>query len=172
MNQAEKDRILELVAEGTLRPAEATRLLAAIAALEEKPAEPKPEPSPEAEQKPPTIEFKLQRPDGTHTVVQVPASLFPMLVQVLKVAAKESLRSAGQDIVAGTRVIVRRKVKDIRKSVQSLMDGRPEAPETETPTAARQEARLRILQMVQNGRINAEEADRLIREIDGIEESG
>jgi polyhydroxyalkanoate synthesis regulator phasin len=174
MNEAEKERILTLVAEGTLRPAEATRLLAAIAALEEKPAETKAEAAQEDEQKQPTVEFKLQRPDGTHTVVQVPASLFPMLIQVLKVAAKESLRSAGQDIVAGTKVIVRRKVKDIKKRARSIIDGRPDtsAAASEETTEAEHEARRRILQMVQNGRITADEASRLIREIDAIEARG
>src|SRR5579884_285285 len=126
MHEAEKDRILGMVADGTLRPDDATRLLAALAELDSAPktkANGKPEP---AKSEPPTVEFKLQRPDGTHTTVQVPANLFPMLIQVLKVTAKESLRSAGQDLVDGTRIILRKKAKQMRDRAGSIMNGRPD----------------------------------------------
>src|SRR5437763_14960709 len=113
MNETERDRILRMVSEGTLRPNEAAHLLAALAEepapdTAAKPAEEKDKP------KKPMTEVEVQRPDGTHYTVQVPPDLVPMFLRMAKVAIKESARTAAQETWSGLKTIVRNKTEEVR----------------------------------------------------------
>lgn len=160
-----------MVEEGLLRPNEAVQLLAALAA-ETHSAPPGPrQPSGET-QKQATLELQLQRPDGSHYTIEVPPGLFPMLVRMTGVALKEAARSAAIDAWDGFKILVRKKTAEIRSNVTSRVRGvseppgpPPGAPEREPENM---EARQRILQMVQNGRLSASDAARLIAQIDAL----
>ena len=173
MNETEKDRILRMVADGTLRPAEAAHLLAALAEPapepEAKPAEPKTRQKP----KQPVLEVDMQRPDGSHYKVEVPPNLLPMFWQIAKVAIKESARTTARETWSGFKHVVRTKTKEVRTSVKNRVSG-GKAGETPppAPTATeiqQSEARRQILQMVQNGRITATDASRLIQQLDALQ---
>src|SRR5579859_3539103 len=90
MSETERDRILLLLSEGTLRPDEAAKLLAALADSAEA-AAPKPQTTPEKPKdkekekpktKPQLMEVQMQRPDGSHYTVEVPPSLVPMIMKM------------------------------------------------------------------------------------------
>jgi hypothetical protein len=171
MNETEKDRILRMVSDGTLRPAEAAHLLAALSEPptedESKPAEKKEKSKP----KQPLMEVELQRADGTHYKVEVPPNLVPMFWQIAKVAIRESARTTARETWSGFKHIVRTKTKEVRTSVHNRVSGgsKPEAAPASTPAEMQQtEARRQILQMVQNGRISATDAGRLIQQLDAL----
>lgn len=179
MNEVEKTRILEMVANGTLKPAEGAQLLAALAELPpavdtkaagkkvvEKAEKAKPKP------KQPMLEVDMQRPDGSHYKVEVPPNLFPMFVQIAKVAIKESSRTAAQETWSGFKHIVHTKTNEVKEGVKSCLTPSNKtvyAPEVEKPEAKQFEARRQILQMVQNGRISADDASRLIQQLDALQ---
>lgn len=181
MNETEKDRILRMVSEGTLRPNEAAQLLAAL--VEETPktalAE-KGEPEPESEKekpKPQMTEVQMQRPDGTYYSFKVPPGLFPALIKVAGVEIKEAVRSAANDAWGGFKVMVRNKTQEVKENVTTRVRGggsgkieEKSAPALSAQAAEQAEARKRILQMVQNGRISATDASRLIEQIDALSE--
>lgn len=168
MNETEKERILRMVSEGTLRPAEAAHLLAALA------EEPAPaggsaaENGKKAKPKPPLLEVQMQRPDGTSYTVQVPPNLLPMFWQVAKVAIRESARNASQEAWSGFKHIVHTKTTEVRTNVRTRLSGSKEEAVVTPEQEQQAEARRRILQMVQNGRITAEDAGRLIQQLDAL----
>jgi hypothetical protein len=177
MNETERDRILKMVSEGTLRPNEAAQLLAAL--VEEPPKETKAEkPDKEAEadkEKPKTqmTEVQMQRADGSFYTFKVPPGLFPTLVKVAGVEIKEWARSAAVDAWDGFKIMVRNKTHEVKDNVTARVRGehKPAAQTESTPESVEQvEARRRIIQMVQNGRITATEAGRLIEQMDALTE--
>ena len=170
MNETERDRILRMVAEGTLRPHEAAHLLAALAD-ERDPSEKKKD---SGEKKgAPLMEVQMERPDGSHYTVKVPPSLVPMLWEITKATVRESARTAARDTWDGVKTVVRKKTTEVTTNVRDrLGSSRGQAiADKQLPalTAAQQQgaaARRRILDMVQEGRITAEAAGRLIYQLD------
>src|SRR5438045_2909305 len=139
MNETEKERILRMVSEGTLRPAEASHLLAALA---EEPAPPDPKKKGEngaakEEEKPkqPLIEVQMQRPDGSNYTVQVPPNLFPMFWQIAKVAIKESARTAANETWSGFKTMVHNKTEEVKANVKAKVSGSKSAEEMPAQTA-------------------------------------
>lgn len=169
MNETEKDRILRMVSEGTIKPGEAASLLASLS--EEAEAKPDEKKRAEEEEKKNLSEVKIRRPDGTHYSIQVPPDLLPMIWQFTKVAIKESARTASQEAWSGLKTIVKTKTHEVKTSVQTRMAGSKSEPAPAAPTEETNqlEARRRILQMVQNGRITADDASRLIQELDALD---
>lgn len=168
MNETERDRILRMVAEGTLRPHEAAHLLAALA--DEPAADVKKKEKP-AGKSGPLMEVQMERPDGSHYTVKVPPSLVPMLWEITKATVKESARAAAHDTWDGLKTIVRTKTTQVKTSVQERFASTKTLPESKVPalTAAEQQeliARRQILDMVQTGLITATDAGRLIQQID------
>jgi hypothetical protein len=171
MNETEKDRILRMVAEGTLRPNEAAHLLAALADEPAGGEQNEANGKEKAKPKPPLMEVQMQRPDGTQYTIQVPPNLFPMVWQITKVAIKESARNATQEAWSGFKHIVRTKTAEVKTTVKSRVSGSSKAGEPPSPEQEQEnEARRRILQMVQNGRITALDASKLIQQLDALAE--
>ncbi|HLK55567.1 MAG TPA: hypothetical protein VKU00_03335 [Chthonomonadaceae bacterium] len=185
MNATEKERILQMLNEGLLRPEEAARLLAALS----EPAAPPPANKPEekraangkekAKEAPPerekTREVQVQRSDGSYTTIQVPPHLAAMIWEVTKVTIADTAKTAAKETWSGFKNIVRRKTHEVTEGVKTRITGggekkiadAPPPPPTPSEEAAF-EARRQILQMVQNGRITAEDAGRLIQELDAV----
>src|SRR4051812_40097065 len=90
MNETERDRILRMVAEGTLRPHEAAHLLAALA---DEPDTTDKKPEKAGKKSSPLMEIQMERPDGSHYTVKVPPSLVPMLWEITKATVTESART-------------------------------------------------------------------------------
>lgn len=181
MNEIEKDRILQLVAEGIIKPAEGASLLAAL-------SEPPPVP-PVAVQKaagvrpgsgpapkPTVMEVDMKRPDGSHHKIEVPSNLFPMFWAIASESIKESTKVAAQETWQGFKNIVRNKTSEVKDGVKTRIAsvGSPrKAAEPvvigATPAEERRdEARRQILQMVQNGRLTADDAGGLIQQLDAL----
>lgn len=177
MNEPEKERILALIAEGVIRPEEAAGLLAALSDEPKVDAERKAtsqpaKPLPKAQDKPPLMEVQMQRADGSTYTVQVPPNLVPLFWNIAKVAIKESARTAAQETWSGFKHIVRRKTREMGKSVRNrvaAIGSRPEPEPQEDEGIDRFEARRQVLQMVQNGRISAADAGRLIEQLDALD---
>jgi polyhydroxyalkanoate synthesis regulator phasin len=173
MNESEKDRILRMVSEGTLRPSEASHLLAALAeepAVEEKPSQ---NGKTKAKPKQETVEVQMERPDGTKTTIHVSPTLGPMILQMIGVAIRESARSTAREAWSGFKTVVHNKTEEVKTNVRSRVAGgkTEETAPSPSPTQAQQlESRRLILQMVQNGRISASDASRLIQELDALQE--
>ena len=173
MIETEKERVLRMVADGTLRPQEAAQLLAA---LSDEPIAPVAAPSARqttSKSKPDdkeTVEVQVQRLDGTMRTVRLPPGLVPMFWELAKTEIKESAKSAAQDTWAGLKTMVRNKTKEVKSNVQERFTTakvKPNEPPPPDQTEVQQaEARRQILQMVQNGRISAEDASRLIHQLD------
>lgn len=178
MNETEKDRILRMVSEGILRPNEASQLLAALS--EETPA-PAAKPTEKEEKtatatppKPQTIEVQMQRADGSYYTVQLPPNLVPMFLKMAGVMIKESARTAAQETWDGLKAMAKNKTKEVKTTVKDRVSGGGGKKKTETaaPVAAKSnqsEARRSIIQMVQNGRISATDAARLIEQLDALQ---
>jgi hypothetical protein len=116
----------------------------------------------------------MQRPDGSHYTVEVPPSLMPMIMKMAGVAIKESARTATQEAWSGFKTMVRNKTDEVRTTVKERVS-RPSEKVEEKPAPtpeeeSQAESRRRILQMVQNGRINAADASRLIQQLDALQE--
>ena len=179
MNETEKDRILTMVAEGVIRPSEAAQLLAALApdtpASKPKEAEPKKE---RASEKAPTMEVQMQRADGSSYTIEVPTNMVPMFMSLAGAAIKESARAAAKEAWTGIKDGARNKfteTKDAVKAKVSGTGGKTPAASSMFPALSEeqkqaQEARKRILQMVQNGRVSAEDAGKLIQQLDALKE--
>lgn len=176
MNETEQDRILQMVSEGTLRPEEAARLLAALAAEQKPGAEGERAPGPEIQRpRQPMLEVQMQRPDGTYYTVQVPPNLAPMLWKMAQVAIRESARTAAQEAWSGFKHIVSERTTAVKNGVRERVTGQSAArPALKQSPAVEQEieARRRLLQMVQNGRLTAVDAARLIDQMDALKKHG
>ena len=170
MNETERDRILRMVAEGTLRPHEAAHLLAALA--DESGADAQNN-SRSAGKSSPLMEVQMERPDGSHYTVKVPPSLVPMLWEITKATVRESARAAAHDTWDGLKTIVRNKSTQVKTSVRDRFNSTKGQLKSEGAvpalSAAEQNeiaARRQILEMVQNGLITAGDAGRLIQQVD------
>ena len=176
MNDSEQQRILQMVADGTISSEEARSLLAAISQKTKDSASPPLENSKSAatepKQKEKPVEVQMQRADGTTYTVQLPPNLIPMFWEVAKVAIKESARNAAQETVAGLKVIAKNKSSEFKAAVKNRMSGTDVglSPSTQSMPVPRQgEARRQVLQMVANGRITAADASRLIEQLEAVE---
>ncbi len=190
---SEQDSILKMVSEGILRPEEAAKLIAALnappaqePASTAKPAEAKPVAEPpkaetkeEEKKRPATMEVQMQRPDGTYYTVHVPTGLIPAVLKIAGVSIKESLKQNSQEAWDGFKTMVKRRATEVKDNVKDKVTGKGKAEEepivTTTPTPPQNEPTFRkdlsherqvILRMVQNGRLSAEEASRLIAAMD------
>jgi hypothetical protein len=179
MNEIEKDRILQLVAQGIIKPAEGASLLAALsepppsAPVAAKPAGGKQATAPAA--KLTVMEVDMKRPDGSHHKIEVPSNLFPMFWAIASESIKESTKVAAQETWQGFKNVVRNKTIEVKDGVKTRIAsvGSPKPTEAPVigPTPAeerRDAARRQILQMVQNGRLTAEDAGRLIQQLDAL----
>jgi hypothetical protein len=188
-DREQRDRILKMLADGTLRPDEAAKLLAALSPAEDaaakkqeaarkaaaKEKEDDKEKGKEKEKekgKPQMMEVQMQRPDGSNYTVEVPPSLVPMIMKMAGVAIRESARTASIEAWDGFKTMVRNKTDEVKTTVKERV-ARPAGKTAPAPEAApvedpQFEARRRILQMVQNGRITAADASRLIQELDAL----
>lgn len=186
MNELEKERILQLVAQGVIKPGEAASLLAA---LSEPVAAPTPVPAPnpaangkavapakpEPAKKPSVVEVDMKRPDGSHHKVEVPSNLFPMFWAIASESVKESTKLAVKESWQGLKNIVRNKTTEVKEGVKTRIDAVQAAKKAEEPAIApgpsvleeqREAGRKQILQMVQNGRLSADDAGRLMQQLD------
>jgi hypothetical protein len=170
-----------MISDGTLRPEEGAQLLAALAAeekskttatsaarAEEKPAE---------KERAQNTAIQMQRPDGTYYTIEVPPQFVPMVMKMVGVAVRESARTAAQETWSGFKTMVRRKANEVSTNVRTRFAGgenseksvKSESKSLITQEQAQeQEARRKILQMVQNGRISAADASHLIEQIDAL----
>lgn len=173
MNETERDRILRMVAEGTLRPHEAAHLLAALAD-EPGAAKDEPKPGPKSERRAQNLmEVQMERPDGSNYTIKVPPSLVPMLWEITKATVRESARTAAQETWDGLKNIVRKQTKQVTNSVRERFSpkGKAELPQVPVPAIsaaekAQADARKQVLEMVASGTIGAEDAGRLIQQLD------
>ena len=181
MNETEKDRILNMVAEGVIRPAEAAQLLAALA--EESPAS-KAKEAPKAAEaekkrvpdKAPTMEVQMQRADGSSYTIEVPTNMVPMFMSLAGAAIKESARAAAKEAWDGIKDGAKNKFSEAREAVKAKVSGNGgKTPDVAAPAFSdeqlkAQESRKLVLQMVQNGRVSAEDAGKLIQQLDALQE--
>lgn len=191
---SEQDSILKMVSEGILSPTEAAKLIAALNAAQEAPAPPQAGEPPksaeppkaeakdkeEAKPKPATMEVQMQRPDGTYYTVHVPTGLIPAVLKIAGVSIKESIKQNSSEAWDGFKTMVKRKANETKESVVDKVTGRskpqeepPTPPAPPSATTAKtgvkrdlSHERQIILRMVQNGRLSAEEASRLIAAMD------
>ncbi len=179
MNEIEKERILQLVAQGIIKPAEGASLLAALSepppsapvARKTAPGRTQEAPAP----KPTVMEVDMKRPDGSHHRIEVPANLFPMFWAIAKESIKESTKVAAQESWQGFKNIVRNKTNEVKDGVKTRIANvgaakkGEELPAGPSPSEElRFEARRQILQMVQNGRLTADDASGLIQQLDAL----
>jgi hypothetical protein len=181
MNEPEKERILAMISEGILRPEEATSLLAALSdepkqVVRQEPEAEKQVDAAKPKPKEPLMEVQMQRADGSTYTIQVPPNLVPLFWNIAKVAIKESARTAAQETWSGFKHIVRRKTREVGTSVKNRVSSIGSRPALQSAAEAsedegidRGEARRQILQMVQNGRITAADAGRLIESLDALD---
>ena len=170
MNETERDRILRMVAEGTLRPHEAAHLLAALAdepTVEEKSSDKKTKKKPDTN----LVEVELERPDGSHYTVKVPPGLVPMIWEITKATVRESARTAAKETWEGFTSIVRNKTEEVKTSVRDRFVGEKKKPADAKPAISLAEqqqtaAHRQILTMVQEGKVTAADASRLIQQLD------
>ncbi len=174
----EKERILKMLDDGLISPAEAAKLLAALqehnAAKNQVKVEVVTEPA-KSDKPGPMTQIQMQRPDGTFYTIEVPQGLVPMIAKMTGVAIKESVRSAATDAWDGLKIMVKNKTTEVKTNVSNKVRGvgkeDKDKAKTETASSAdttHQEARRRIIQMVQNGRIGADDAARLIQQLDAM----
>ncbi len=184
MNEPEKERILAMVSEGLIRPDEAAGLLAVLSdeprsvtvvAASDKKSREQEKPTPKVADKQPLMEVQMQRADGSSYTIQVPPNLVPLFWNIAKVAVKESARTAAQETWSGFKHIVKKKTREVGANVKdrvSSIGSRPAAAPLqalEDDGIDRQEARRQILQMIQNGRLTAVDAARLIEQLDALD---
>ena len=170
MNETERDRILRMVAEGTLRPHEAAHLLAALA---DEPGAPEQKKEASGKTASQLMEVQMERPDGSHYTLKVPPSLVPMLWEITKATVRESARSAARDTWDGLKTVVKKKTKQVTTNVRDRLTstkgqvkGESKLPALSPAEQQEAAARRQILQMVQDGRISAGDAGRLIQQLD------
>lgn len=171
MNETERNRILTMLADGTLRPNEAAHLLATLADSAPASGAPPEKKAPPTAPVAPPVEIQMRRPDGTYYTVQVPQNLVAIFWEVAKVHIKEQLRTVAKETMQGARNIVLNQTDEIRATLRRKEHQpkvAPERPEPEDEDKA--EARRRILEMVQDGRLQAPDAGRLIEQIDSLAE--
>ncbi len=174
----ERQAILQMVADGSIRPDEAARLLSAISEVNEAQggaassttsghASTSDKAEPERKSAP---VVDIVRPDGSHYAMQVPDSLAPAIVKIVGVYMKESARTASRETLQGFKALLANKTDELKAAVKGKMGGsgieNSAASAAEAVEAKRRAARRRILDMIQNGRLTADWAERLLDEVD------
>lgn len=171
MSSAEKQRILQMVSDGTLNSTEAARLLAAVTEREEM-LKPKSAPSAKREPDPKSTQtIELQRKDGSHYSMDVPAGLAPALAKTIGLYIKESAKTATRETIEGMKAIAINKANEVKSAVRGRRGAKSSAPlmVTEPPhETKRREARKRVLEMLHNGRLDVEDATNLIEQLDSF----
>ncbi len=189
MNDAEKQRILDLVVSGALNAEEAAGIIVALS----DPPTPRPVVQEASKAKEASItgpvqaatpgtgnskdammEVQMQRGDGSTYAIQVPTNLFPLFWGIAKTAIKESARTAAQESWDGFKHIVRRKTQEATQAVKDRVS--PPPPPPPVPVAAlppppkvdNTAARVIVLQMLQQGNISAEDAAELLIKLEGL----
>ncbi|HLH79194.1 MAG TPA: hypothetical protein VKV29_02805 [Chthonomonas sp.] len=177
MPETEKERILRLIAEGVLTPEEGARMIEALQRVQQ--AQPTTSSTPEPpKEKPKTNDrqnfqkVEIPRPDGTHETIEVPPALVPAVMKVIGAYMKESAKSAAKDAWGGFKVVASRSLNDMKSNLRSRISGSPHtdsSPKTPSPEEIqRREERRRLLQMVESGRLKAEEAERIFEQLDAL----
>ena len=181
MNQIEKERILQMIAEGMISSQEGAKLLAALSAPSNLPVERVAEQenaknkSEEKRHAPvQEVEVQLQRADGTYYSVRVPPTLAPMIWEVTKATIREGVRAAVEDISGGMKAIIRRNTDEIRQTVKERMAGKKKELAVQEALPAlientdekKRAARQQLLILVQEGKVSPEAAGRLILQLD------
>ncbi len=184
MNDANRESIMKMVGDGTLRPEEAAQLLAKLSDEEEAAktqasaktrAEADKEKIEKAEKTKPTMEkITIPSADGSERTIEVPSSLMPMIGRMVGEAVKQHTKKVVKESVAGAKIMAQNKYDEVKDTLKTAIKGNKKAKEDDKPEIAPTEdkrfaARKQILQMVQNGRITATDAGRLIQELDALE---
>lgn len=184
MNDANRDSIMKMVADGTLRPEEAAKLLAKLTEEEEDAkaqataktkVEANKEKTEKAEKAKPAMEkITIPSADGSERTIEVPSSLMPMIGRMVGEAVKQHTKKVVKESVAGAKIMAQNKYDEVRDTLKTAIKGGKKPKEDDKPEIApvedkRFEARRQILQMIQNGRITAGDAGRLIQELDALE---
>ncbi|MDE2126738.1 MAG: hypothetical protein KGJ62_09120 [Armatimonadetes bacterium] len=165
-DEGERSRILRLVAEGALTAEQAALILdtpvsphaggngrQAGARADAKSPDEKPR-----------VAIQMQRPDGSQYTLHVAPGLMGMIWKLAGVAIKESAKNAARDTWEGVRIMVTSTSRSAGKRVRRRFRGSAGAAED---LAQKQiEARRRVLGMVAEGRISAEQAARLMSGIE------
>jgi hypothetical protein len=176
----EKERILKMLDDGLVSPQEAAKLLTALqehnAAKAQAAAEIKSEPPADKQEKTKT-QVQMKNADGSSYTIEVPPGLVPAIAKVTGEYIKQSVKTAANDAWDGFKVMVKNKTTEVKTNVSNKVRGTSKDSEDKTAPATaqnttQQEARKRIIQMVQNGRIGADEAARLIQQLDALQEDG
>lgn len=194
MQETDRERILRLVAEGVLRPDEAARMIEALnraqaqaaqtngaeknAGAAASPAEKSPlEKEKSASQspktgRPPLQTVEIQRPDGSRYTLEVPPGLVPAFMRLAGVYVKEQARTATQEAWGGLKVMVKRSFREMKTNLRSRVGGTPQKKEEAVGPSPKElqkrEERLRLLRMVEMGRLKAEEAERIWEQLDAL----
>ena len=184
MNDANRDSIMKMVADGTLRPEEAAKLLAKLTDEEEaakaqaivKSKTEAANENVEKTEKPKSTMEKITIPnaDGSERTIEVPSSLMPMIGRMVGEAVKQHTKKVVKESVAGAKIMAQNKYDEVRDTLKTAIKGGKKPKEDDKAETApaedkRFEARRQLLQMVQNGRITAGDAGRLIQELDALE---
>ncbi len=189
MNDANRESIMRMVAEGTLRPEEGARLLARLseeekaasasakaAAAEASAKQAKAEREEAA--KTTTEKVAIKGADGSSKVIEVPSSLVPMVTKIIGEQIKEHTIRVARETATGAKNLVLNKFDEVRDTLKTAVQGGNKkakvAPEDEKPKITPEEqkqadARRQILTMVQSGHITAVDAGKLIRELDALQ---
>jgi hypothetical protein len=181
MNDANRESIMKMLSEGTLRPEEAAKLLAKLTEDEEAAtkARAQTKANDEAREKaekvrPATEKISIPTADGGERVVEVPSSLVPMITRMVGEAIKQHTKKVAKETVTGARNMVLNKRDEVVDTLKTAFKGGGKKSKTDVaPQITREEepqfaARRQILQMVQNGRITARDASKLIQELDAL----
>ena len=182
MNDANRESIMKMLSEGTLRPEEAAKLLAKLTEDEEAAAKARAQTkaNDEAKEKaekarPATEKISIPTADGGERVVEVPSSLVPMITRMVGEAIKQHTKKVAKETVTGAKNMVLNKRDEVVDTIKTAFSGSGKKPKaTDAPQIAHEEeagfaARKQILQMVQNGRITAKDAGKLIQELDALQ---
>ena len=184
MNDANRESIMKMVADGTLRPEEAAKLLAKLSDEEEsakaqataqtKLDTEKSKQEKQEKVKPAMEKITIPNADGTERTIEVPSSLVPMIGKMVGEALKQHTKKVVKESVAGAKIMAQNKYDEVRDTLKTAIKGNKKPKEDDKPEIApmenkRFEARKQVLQLVQNGRITAVEAGRLIQEMDALE---
>lgn len=181
MNDANRESIMKMLAEGTLRPEDAAKLLARLTEEEQAAAKTRAQTKSEADAKeraekakPATEKIAIPNADGTDRVIEVPSGLVPMITRMVGEALKQHTQKVARETAIGARNMVLNKYDEVRDTIKTAMSGGGKKAKLEAKSNALPEedkqfaARRQILQMVQNGRITAVAAGRLIQEVDAL----
>jgi hypothetical protein len=183
MNETEKQQIIDLVAAGKLNAEQAAGIIIALtpqdpttasSAAATPPAAilPASAEAPRAAQpvKEQMIEVQMQRADGSVYTIQVPNNLVQVFWTVAKTTIKQSVKTAAQESWDGFKHVVKRKAQETAQSVKdkAFPPPPPPTPVASLPPPAKAdhaEAKLIVLQMLQEGSISAQDAADLLAQL-------